>query len=350
MDAKSFNLSVQGASHIKKNKECQDASASYCDDFCSIAVICDGHGGNDYMRSAYGSKFASEVTLNNIKNFMNSVTAEEMRNNSNHLIKQLEASIINDWNEAIYNHFNENPFTEEELAGISDRARQKYTEQERIESAYGTTIIGVAMTDEFWIGIHIGDGKCVAVNPQGRFLQPIPWDNKCFLNATTSICDSDALSNFRHFYSEKLPIAVFVGSDGIDDCFKDNEQLHNLYRTVLYSFMTNDFEAAVDELYDYLPRLSAKGSGDDMSISAIIDVAKLPNIPSVRDYDTQKEKARVEAAKREEAEKAEAERIRVEKEHRRHQLERAAAMGKVECLNCGEFVSKEARFCEYCGY
>lgn len=32
MNAKSFNLSAQGASHIKKNKECQDASESYFDE------------------------------------------------------------------------------------------------------------------------------------------------------------------------------------------------------------------------------------------------------------------------------------------------------------------------------
>ena len=32
MQAKAFHISVQGASHIKKNKECQDASRSFCDE------------------------------------------------------------------------------------------------------------------------------------------------------------------------------------------------------------------------------------------------------------------------------------------------------------------------------
>lgn len=349
MDIKSFNLSVQGASHIKKNKECQDASASYFDEDCAVCVVCDGHGGDDYMRSAFGSKFASKITLENIKGFMKSVDAEEMRINSKGLLKQLEASIISGWNEAVNKHFKENPFSKEELIMVSERARKKYTEQRRIESAYGTTVIGAAMNDKFWIGIHIGDGKCVAVNPQGRFLQPIPWDDKCFLNATTSICDSHALENFRSFYSEKLPIAVFVGSDGIDDCFKGNEQLHKLYNTVLYSFMTSEFDEAVGELEDYLPRLSAKGSGDDMSVSAIIDISKLNQIPSVRNYDTEKEKAHVKAAKREAAEKAEAERIRVMEERRRQQIKRAQALGMAVCQGCGNLVEKTARFCSKCG-
>ena len=110
--------------------------------------------------------------------------------------------------------------------------------------------------------------------PPGLF-QPIPWDEKCFLNATTSICDKDAIGNFRHFYSEDLPAAVFVGSDGIDDCFCNDEQLNSLYRTVLYSFSTSEFNAAVAELQEYLPRLSAKGSGDDISVAAILDIDRI---------------------------------------------------------------------------
>ena len=131
--------------------------------------------------------------------------------------------------------------------------------------------------------IHIDDGKCVAVNPEGKFVQPIPWDPKCFLNATTSICDSDALGSFRHFYSEKLPVAVFVGSDGVDDCFSNNDQLHNLYKTILYSFGTSPFQEAVDGLSEYLPRLSAKGSGDDVSISAMMDLDLLPELSIVKE-------------------------------------------------------------------
>ena len=64
MNAKSFNLSVQGASHIKKNKECQDASVSFYDEKMAVAIVCDGHGGDDYMRSAAGSTFVAPVYPN----------------------------------------------------------------------------------------------------------------------------------------------------------------------------------------------------------------------------------------------------------------------------------------------
>lgn len=353
MNAKSFNLSIQGASHIKKNKECQDASASYFDEKMAVAIVCDGHGGDDYMRSAAGSLLASAVAKKNIINFLNTISKEQFMANPEKNLRNLEASIINGWNESIKIHLNQTPFSESELNGISEKARKKY-EEGRIESAYGTTLIAVAMTNEFWFGIHIGDGKCVAVNPEGKFVQPIPWDLKCFLNTTTSMCDSDALDRFRHFYSEKLPVAVFVGSDGIDDCFKNNEQLHNFYKTILYSFGTSDFEVAKEELKDYLPRLSAKGSGDDVSIAAMFDFDLVPEMDVVKDFDREKEKARVEENAQKEAEKNEAERKRIEEEHARFQQKNnseAKATGKTMkfCIECGGKLVPGKKFCPSCG-
>lgn len=356
MNAKSFHLTAQGASHIKKNKECQDASSSYQDENCAIAIVCDGHGGDDYVRSAIGSKIGCAVAEKNIKNFFLGVDKETFLSNPDKLLKNLEASIINGWNESIATYHSTNPFQEDELSTVSEKARKKYVDDGKIWSAYGTTMIAVAMNHDYWFGIHIGDGKCVAINPEGEFKQPIPWDPKCFLNATTSICDSDAIERFRHFYSEKLPAAVFVGSDGIDDCFSNNEQLHNLYKTVLYSFATTDFEEACEGLAEYLPRLSAKGSGDDVSVAALLDLDLVPELSIVKEFDREKEKARVEENARKEAEKNEAEKRRVEEEHARFQQQNNAKSKKPIqgnppkfCENCGERIRPGVKFCSNCG-
>lgn len=351
MRVQSFHLSTQGASHIKKNKECQDASESYFDENCAIAIVCDGHGGDDYVRSANGSAFACAAAKNSILTFIENVDKDDLTRHHNQLIHNLNASIISAWNEAVYAHYAEHPFTEAEIAVLSERAKRKYLQEKRIESAYGTTLIAVACTKDYWFGIHIGDGKCVAVNPEGKFVQPIPWDEKCFLNATTSICDTDALNRFRSFYSEKLPVAVFVGSDGIDDCFSSEHQLNNLYKTVLYSFATSDFDAAVNDLRDYLPRLSAKGSGDDVSVAAVLDLDRIGEIDVVREFDKEKEKARVEESARIAAQKAEEERKRVEAERAeqlRQQQARKPSRAKY-CSNCGAKLLPGMKFCGECG-
>lgn len=321
MNAKSFSLSVQGASHIKKNKECQDHSGCYSDENYVVAIVCDGHGGDDYMRSAKGSYYACDAAETEIRSFLEEIDSERFFSDPERYMRDLEASIINKWNCAIDEDYESHPFTEEELSGVSERARRKYLQDKRIESAYGTTLIAVAMNKEFWFGIHIGDGKCVKVSRNGEFSEPIPWDPKCFLNATTSICDSDAIEHFRHFYSKELPAAVFVGSDGIDDCFKNAEQFHNFYRTVLYSLGTSDFDSSVAELKEYLPRLSEKGSRDDMSIAAILDMDVIPELGIVKDFDKEKEKARIAENARIEAEKMEQERLRMEEEQERYREE-----------------------------
>lgn len=351
MRLQAFNLSSQGASHIKKNKECQDSSESYFDEQCAIAVVCDGHGGDDYVRSAYGSSFASKIAKDSILNFIQNVDEDELSRHHDKLIHNLEASIISKWSEAVHQHCSQNPFTDAEIAVISDRAKRKYLQENRIESAYGTTLIAVAVTNRYWFGIHIGDGKCVAVSPESKFVQPIPWDERCFLNSTTSICDSDALERFRYFYSAKLPVAVFVGSDGIDDCFGSNEQLNSLYKTVLYSFATTEFEEAISDLKDYLPRLSAKGSGDDVSISAVIDLDRVGEIEAVRDFDEEKEKARVEENARIAAQKAEEERLQVEAKRAEQQRQQQARLDRSPkyCKYCGAELMPRMKFCGQCG-
>lgn len=179
-------------------------------------------------------------------------------------IEKLETS-------AVERDIKEHSFGEDELRDISEKARKRYETGQRLQSAYGTTLIGVMLAENFWLGLQIGDGKCVAVSKDGEFTQPIPWDEQCFLNVTTSICDENAAKEFRFCFERTLPAAVFIGSDGIDDCFAGDERLYDFYRLTLRSFAQTNDQTAVSQLKDYLPTLSEKGSGDDMSVGIIVN-------------------------------------------------------------------------------
>ena len=103
--------------------------------------------------------------------------------------------------------------------------------------------------------------------------QPIPWDEKCFLNKTTSLCDSNAINEFRYCYQGdgKFPRAVFLGSDGIDDSYGDGEILNNFYIQLFKIIIRKGNESAFKELKKSLPIISQRGSKDDMSVACIYD-------------------------------------------------------------------------------
>ena len=278
MNFKAFHMSERGESHLHDGRVCQDSSASFSDECGTVAVVSDGHGGCDYVRSQIGSAMACEAAVKNIRRLFENISPEAFLAEPDMMLIQLEAAIINDWNESVRSHYEANPFTEEELDCVSEKAGASYRSGHRIERAYGATLIAAAVTRDYWFGIQIGDGKCAAFDEAGICTQPIPWDEKCFLNKTTSICGSDALRDFRHFYSEKIPTAVFMGSDGIDDSFKNEEDMYDFYKTILYAFSISDYTQAVDELKAYLPRLSKAGSADDVSIAAWMDMDALKSV------------------------------------------------------------------------
>ena len=350
MNFKAFHMSERGESHLHDGRVCQDSSASFSDECGTVAVVSDGHGGCDYVRSQIGSAMACEAAVKNIRRLFENISPEAFLAEPDMMLIQLEAAIINDWNESVRSHYEANPFTEEELDCVSEKAGASYRSGHRIERAYGATLIAAAVTRYYWFGIQIGDGKCAAFDEAGICTQPIPWDEKCFLNKTTSICGSDALRDFRHFYSEKIPTAVFMGSDGIDDSFKNEEDMYDFYKTILYAFSISDYTQAVDELKAYLPRLSKEGSADDVSIAAWMDMDALKSV-------VDKIKAEGEEAEEpEENKKTEEEKETIEKEKSEEGNEAEEGKKAEEEIETAETRKEEnyesrqqPRFCCMCG-
>ena len=107
--------------------------------------------------------------------------------------------------------------------------------------------------------------------------EPIPWDENCHLNRCTSICDKNAASEFRcHIWDNQIPVAIFLGTDGIDDTFA--EMLHSFYRNVALDFLHDNFRKRTEMLQANLANISKSGSHDDVSIAGILDVQKLSAI------------------------------------------------------------------------
>jgi hypothetical protein len=248
-----FSATCIGASHLKMEKHCQDFSANWHCDKTAIIAVADGHGSDDYFRSDRGSRFAVEAALHCIKEMI--FIKKDRLQQPEAELEALKKSIITAWYEKIAEDVRGDP-----LSG-------------NVFSPYGTTLLAAAITEYYWFALQIGDGKCVCFNKDSFVTQPVPWDERCFLNKTTSLCDEDAKSLFRHYYSETLPDAIFLGSDGIDDSFpinKNEEHLSRFYESVYNNFKNEGLKNGEIQLREILPLLTQKGSGDDISIAGII--------------------------------------------------------------------------------
>ena len=281
---RAFNIDALGFSHLSSGLPKQDNTLSNVSDAYAIAAVADGHGSPQYIRSDRGSAFAVEVCVNLLTDmFTRGVDAK--RN-----AEKLKRFIKRDWDKKVVEDFAANPLTLEEdnrlraaIDSESDGQRRAkisnylkaFQSGEKIQKAYGSTLIATASCDACVMGIHIGDGTCVAFYEDGTCDQPIPIDSRNMASTTSSLCNDDP--GCRVYFFDRKPIAVFVASDGLDDSYGQGEQLCNFYRRVCMELARND-EEYIQVLQSNLAKISEMGSKDDMSIAGIYDLEALKRI------------------------------------------------------------------------
>ena len=301
-----------GESHKSTNKPCQDCAYAEDSEQLSMAIVSDGHGGERYFRSQIGSQIAVDVTKEAIRFFVENMeqasftsknkrsvfddaqfteyssaiaTEQQEHTNAHKALTWLFSHIITQWNLAIAKHARENDLNDWEKEHVEQKYIDEFlamrdTEDASFEKTYGCTLMAYAQTPGYWFAFHLGDGKCVSMRiADGQLVceQPIPWDEKCFLNKTTSLCDSNALEEFRYCYqgNGEFPRAIFLGSDGIDDSYGDGEILNNFYIQLFKIIIRKGYDMALKELKKSLPIISQRGSKDDMSVACVYDDSAL---------------------------------------------------------------------------
>ena len=287
-----FHHTCIGSSHLASGKPCQDASYCETSDRMSIAIVSDGHGGANHSRSDIGSQMALRAARYVIDN--NPLTSW----GDPYIRPALFDEIVRSWRDLVTEHYNM-------IRALDEIDNTPLFEDVTLENSqeinilYGCTLMVACVHPNGWFAFQIGDGKCVTIHPlqtdldftenTSKFLipnskfvtEPIPADDRCFLNVTTSLCDLDAATEFRFCGGDKdtMPVAIFLGSDGIDTSWGSKELLHDFYLEILKHCSSR--ETILQELREVLPKLSEKGSHDDMSIAALVRDEVLPELISI---------------------------------------------------------------------
>ena len=258
---------------------CEDYGIKFENDECKIFALGDGHGDSNCPRSSFGSRTVCEIAVQEMKLFAKEIKNQKWEEQlmdkygASELVNQLVTSIFGKWSCAVNEDFLQNPLSEKEELEAKQYI-DRYRRGERIEHIYGTTFIACLMTDEYVILLQQGDGRCVVFDCDGNATQPIPWDDRCFANITTSVCDVDAVQSCRYHIIDLKTNAIMAcvaGSDGVEDSFGSMDKMHAYYREKLMIACESGVEELEKDLYETLPDFSAEGSRDDTTICGLID-------------------------------------------------------------------------------
>ena len=291
---RTFAASSIGPKYAERGWDCQDSSGTLEFKNIQAIAVADGHGGSDYFRSAIGSNLAIEVLFNQLKKFFEK-DFEENERLSDMGIKKFKYDFVQEWRAAVKKDWddrlsNGKPLGEGEIRykSVSDKYKARYTDPKVAENylyvAYGTTLICAVSTGTQILILQIGDGTCVLLQRNGEFKVPIPHDEENYLNVTVSLCDKDSELKIRHAILNcdtdlpTAPAAIFLSTDGLDDCFpyyQNEKYLYQIYTDVVlddmlksninFVFLTN--KEIKEKL---LPELTRKSSQDDISLAYFV--------------------------------------------------------------------------------
>ncbi len=277
-----FCNSVIGQRHINEGTPKEDFGTIKKFDNCLIFVLGDGHGDPTCFRSQIGSEMICDIAVETLNSFCDTVIENNrekelfVERTAQIMVRQLVSVLFGTWKKRTVEHLKDNPYTEDELA-FMDTKRQAgsrtilaYDEGIRLEHIYGTTFIAGALTDKFLLLLHQGDGKCSVMYANGEYDEPVPWDDRCFSNLCTSVCDSDSIESCRFSVinlEENPVIASIISSDGVEDSFaEDMDLVHSYYDEILFFGARNGKEELEKHLEETLPEMTKNGSRDDITI------------------------------------------------------------------------------------
>jgi hypothetical protein len=290
-----FATSLPGPKYASKGWACQDSSGTTEFDHIKVIAIADGHGNQDCFRSEIGSSIAIETAFNQTKHYFSDANDE-----SDLPVRFSETGIINfkysiwlEWKRKIKEHWdsrlqNKETFGDEEVRfkSVSEKYKGRFTSEDEfvvsryLYTAYGTTLLFVVAIASQILILQIGDGTCVILQRNGEYRMPVPSEEQNFLNVTVSLCEEDAHLKIRHAVidcdsdSPTAPVAVFLSSDGVDDCypvFRNEEHLYKLYSIIIENISQSGFEETETEIANnLLPGMTTKSSQDDISLAYLI--------------------------------------------------------------------------------
>ena len=259
-----FTKTSVGYSHVTANKRCQDFSASYNDEERTIVTACDGHGGNAYIRSHLGSKFASNAVIDVLREIEKTAFHKAKKEA---VIENIRLNILCRWNALVEGHLAKNSIRMSEVSELTEA--EILSLRKNPIKAYGTTLNSAMILGTKLICVSIGDGGCFLVK-SGVVIPAFTEDeDEPVANITYSLCQDDAFSHLSVAVHELTAYdGAVVCTDGMINPYQN---LSNFSSGLIAPAIMNLYLGKFEQLSAFVSQVGTKlGTGDDVSLGILV--------------------------------------------------------------------------------
>ena len=259
-----FTKTETGYSHISTGKRCQDFSASYNDEERTIVTACDGHGGNVYIRSHLGSKFASNAVIDVLREIERTAFYKAKKEA---VVENIRLNVLCRWNSLVEGHLTKNPIRMSEVTELAEA--EILSLRKNPIKAYGTTLNAAMILGTKLICVSIGDGGCFLVK-SGIVTPAFAEDeDEPVANITYSLCQDDAFSHLSVAVHELTAYdGAVVCTDGMINPYQN---LSNFSSGLIAPAIATLNAGKSKYLEAFVSEVGARlGTGDDVSLGIVV--------------------------------------------------------------------------------
>ncbi len=261
-----FGESVQGASHIRSGRECQDSlkKVERGEDTVILAVA-DGHGSDACPYSRTGADIAVNVFCKIMEDYLDTYADRTdmlltflKREGDTKVAQAIEAEWKRRVLKAHANHKREVPLDPE---GEKD--------SEAVYRMYGSTLLGLALTEEFLFAFQLGDGDIMEVT--GKGVQSVIEADKILGTETHSLSRAEAwrkaiTCTARRDGKRRRPLLYMLSTDGMANSYKNGDEFCKTCADYYALLRKHGAKAVSDSLRGWLKETSELGCGDDITV------------------------------------------------------------------------------------
>ena len=260
---------VKGATHVRNQMPCQDNKKIIkISDEITIIALADGHGSSKCPRSDRGSMIAVNSFYHIMKKYLEIYGEDE--EDITHLMTFLNREgdvrfaqdVCEEWQARVKQSFYKN-----KVEGMTNEDGS--IKWPSVFSLYGTTLLGMLITDSFVFSFQIGDGDISAVTKDE--VEPLVEPEKFLGTETHSLSKPDAwrkaVTSVHRLEAESRESYMYIlSTDGFANSYTSDKEYQKTCRDYLQMIRKYGIDVVQANLKKWLTETSELGCGDDITV------------------------------------------------------------------------------------